>query len=356
MNTPLVSAIVPVYNVAPYLEQCLNSIVNQTYRNLEIILVDDGSTDESGAICDRYAEQDSRIRVVHQKNKGLSGARNSGLDIASGEYIIFIDSDDYIWEGTVEGYISLFSQHADLDMIESNLYFSSYRSTPPPGEDYDDEASRSGILTAKEVWKYFALKGYGPTAIPHVGNKCYRRSFIGEYRFKEGHVWEDIEFHLRLFGRIRHYLKWNKVTFYYRENRPGAITEPNYKKLIPSYEGHYENMKQIILDLEETKKRGIQSDYGLISIDEHINYVASRFMTDLLYPPYGDMADFRIRRLYSSFQEPYIKFLRHYPYASIHPYRVWERNIAVWSYSFYMKIYLPIVFQYKYIRSRFLKR
>ena len=356
MNTPLVSVIVPVYNVAPYLEQCLDSIVNQTYRHLEIILVDDGSTDDSGAICDRYAEGDNRIRVVHLKNKGLSGARNSGLDIASGEYIIFIDSDDYIWEGTVEGYISLFSQHADLDMIESNLYFSIWRSTPPPGEDYDDEASRSGILTAKELWKYFALKGYGPTAMSHVGNKCYRRSFIGEYRFKEGHVWEDIEFHLLLFGRIRHYLKWNKVTYYYRENRPGAITEPNYKKLIPSYEGHYENMKQIILDLEEAKRRGVEYGSELISVDEHIKYVACRFMTDILYPPYGDMADYRIRRLYSSFQEPYIKFLCHYPYASIHPCRVWERNIAVWSYSFYMKIYLPIVFKYKYIRSRFLKR
>ena len=241
-------------------------------------------------------------------------------------------------------------------MIESNLYFSIWRSTLPPGEDYDDEASRSGILTAKELWKYFALKGYGPTAMSHVGNKCYRRSFIGEYHFKEGHVWEDIEFHLRLFGRIRHYLKWNKVTYYYRENRPGAITEPNYKKLIPSYEGHYENMKQIILDLEEAKRRGVEYGSELISVDEHIKYVACRFMTDILYPPYGDMADYRIRRLYSSFQEPYIKFLRHYPYASIDPYRVWERNIAVWSYSFYMKIYLPIVFKYKYIRSRFLRR
>ena len=85
MDNLLVSIIVPVYNVAPYLEQCLDSIVNQSYRNLEIILVDDGSTDESGAICDRYAEQDGRIQVVHQKNKGLSGARNRGLDIASGE-------------------------------------------------------------------------------------------------------------------------------------------------------------------------------------------------------------------------------------------------------------------------------
>ena len=266
MNSPLVSVIVPVYNVAPYLEQCLDSIVNQTYRNLEIILVDDGSTDESGAICDRYAEQDGRIQVVHQKNKGLSGARNSGLDIASGEYIIFIDSDDYIWEGTIEGYISLFSQYADLDMIESNLYFSIWRSTPPPGEDYDDEASRSGILTAKELWKYFALKGYGPTAIPHVGNKCYRRSFIGEYRFKEGYVWEDIEFHLRLLGRIRHYLKWNKVTYYYRENRPGAITEIDYNKLIPRYQSHYENVKQIILDLEEEKRQGVEYGSEFMSI------------------------------------------------------------------------------------------
>ena len=92
----LISIIVPVYNVEPYLNKCLDSIVNQTYKKLEIILIDDGSTDNSGLICDEYASKDNRIIVVHQKNKGLSAARNVGLNIAKGDYIAFVDSDDFI--------------------------------------------------------------------------------------------------------------------------------------------------------------------------------------------------------------------------------------------------------------------
>lgn len=92
----LLSVIVPVYNVAPYLRQCLDSIVGQTYENLEILLIDDGSTDESGAICDEYGKKDKRIRVVHQENQGLSGARNTGTALATGDYIAFVDSDDWL--------------------------------------------------------------------------------------------------------------------------------------------------------------------------------------------------------------------------------------------------------------------
>ena len=92
----LISVIVPVYNVEKYLDKCIQSIVDQTYTNLEIILVDDGSPDNSGAICDEWAEKDNRIKVIHKANGGLSDARNAGLDIATGEYIAFVDSDDYI--------------------------------------------------------------------------------------------------------------------------------------------------------------------------------------------------------------------------------------------------------------------
>lgn len=92
----LISIIVPVYNVESYLEQCIDSILAQSYKNLEIILVDDGSTDRSGDICDRYAEKDSRIHVVHKANGGLSSARNAGLKICHGDYLGFVDSDDYI--------------------------------------------------------------------------------------------------------------------------------------------------------------------------------------------------------------------------------------------------------------------
>lgn len=94
MKNPLVSIIIPVYNVEPYLKECLDSIVNQTYSLLEIILVDDGSTDQSGVICDEYAEKDDRIRVIHQHNQGLSMARNAGMEIMTGEWVMFVDSDD----------------------------------------------------------------------------------------------------------------------------------------------------------------------------------------------------------------------------------------------------------------------
>ena len=93
---PLISVIVPIYNVEKYLARCVDSIVNQTYKNLEIILVDDGSPDRCPQMCDDYAEKDSRIKVVHKKNGGLSDARNAGMAVATGEYISFIDSDDWI--------------------------------------------------------------------------------------------------------------------------------------------------------------------------------------------------------------------------------------------------------------------
>ena len=91
-----ISIIVPVYQAEKYISKCIESIVNQTYKNLEIILIDDGSTDRSGEICDEYGKKDNRIVVVHNKNKGVSVARNCGLDIATGDYITFVDSDDYI--------------------------------------------------------------------------------------------------------------------------------------------------------------------------------------------------------------------------------------------------------------------
>ena len=98
----LVSIVVPIYNVEKYLSKCIDSLISQTYKNLEIILVNDGSTDQSGEIAQQYAKQDSRIRYIVQKNKGLGGARNTGLEYAKGNYILFIDSDDYIRNNMVE--------------------------------------------------------------------------------------------------------------------------------------------------------------------------------------------------------------------------------------------------------------
>ena len=99
---PLVSVIIPVYNVSQYLNECLDSVINQTYSNLEIIVVDDGSTDNSGAICDLYAQRDSRMHIIHKRNGGQGSARNVGIDIATGKYVIFLDSDDYWDLNTIE--------------------------------------------------------------------------------------------------------------------------------------------------------------------------------------------------------------------------------------------------------------
>ena len=96
-----ISIISPVYNVEDYLKDCVESILNQTYKNIELILIDDGSTDNSGKICDEYASKDNRVKIVHKKNGGLSSARNAGLDIATGDYIFFVDSDDFLYKNSV---------------------------------------------------------------------------------------------------------------------------------------------------------------------------------------------------------------------------------------------------------------
>jgi glycosyltransferase involved in cell wall biosynthesis len=120
--SPLISVIVPVYNVSAFLPQCLNSLIAQTYSNLEIILVDDGSTDDSGSICDRYSKRHSGFSVIHQQNMGLSGARNTGLSHALGDYLIFIDSDDVIATDCIEYSVSAISAtHADMVLFRYKL-------------------------------------------------------------------------------------------------------------------------------------------------------------------------------------------------------------------------------------------
>ena len=116
-----ISVIVPIYNVEKYLDRCLKSIINQTYKNLEIILIDDGSPDNCGTICDEYAKKDNRIKVVHKDNGGLVKARNTGLDIATGEYISFIDPDDWIELNMYEEMIKI-ADETNTDIVRCGYY------------------------------------------------------------------------------------------------------------------------------------------------------------------------------------------------------------------------------------------
>ena len=119
INNTVISVIVPIYNVENYINRCLNSIINQTYKNLQIILVDDGSTDDSGKVCDKYALKDSRIKVIHQKNSGPVRARKTGLEASTGEYIGFVDSDDWIEPNMYEEMLN--------NLIQTNADFAQSR-------------------------------------------------------------------------------------------------------------------------------------------------------------------------------------------------------------------------------------
>ena len=154
----LISVVVPVYNVKQYLDDCMESIVHQTYENIEIILVDDGSTDGSGEMCDAWKEKDARIKVVHQKNGGLSAARNTGIEASTGEYIVFIDSDDmFETDAVMNLYNCATSLSADLvvgqglrvdengERITEGKYADVYE---PGGEEY--------VISKEEFWKHFS--------------------------------------------------------------------------------------------------------------------------------------------------------------------------------------------------------
>lgn len=186
LSTPLVSVIVPIYNVEEYLKECLDSIICQTYRHMEIILVNDGSTDQCGKICDEYSMLDNRIQVVHQCNRGLSAARNAGLDVARGEYISFIDSDDYLDKHFIAKLLEAFDGHPEVGITACRIYRKEQDQVLPNNASWQMEDL--------EVHSYGhccedAILGKLPVT---VWNKLYRAELIDKLRFKEGRIVEDV--------------------------------------------------------------------------------------------------------------------------------------------------------------------
>lgn len=189
----MISVIVPVYNTEKYLRNCLNSIINQTYRELEIIIVDDGSPDDSGKICDEYADRDSRIVVVHQNNKGLSGARNAGLDICKGEYVMFVDSDDTISLQMAEKMLFAI-ENVDIAICDFDRITKEYANNN--SVTYSEENDKL-YITKDEIWSTILIKLNNAS-----WNKLYRRTLIGNIRFPTGLVHgEDLVFNLKYISK-----------------------------------------------------------------------------------------------------------------------------------------------------------
>ncbi len=217
-NDALISVIVPVYQVEKFLPKCLDSIIGQTYKNLEIILIDDGSTDNSGKICDEYAKKDTRIRVIHQNNQGISFTRNVGLKIARGEYIAFVDSDDYLENDMYEYLWKLISkENADVAMCNT-CEDEGFRSEKPIDVAY----------VMGPIQKYFEFSDWMAP-----WNKLYKKELIGDIRFDlAAPPSEDEVFNFELAKKDAFVALGNQYKYHYRCNQNFGSVTKNFR---PAY-------------------------------------------------------------------------------------------------------------------------
>lgn len=214
MEKDLISIIIPVYKVEKYLEKCIESVLKQTYTNLQVILVDDGSPDNCGKICDEYAKKDSRIEVIHKVNGGLSDARNVGIAKAKGKYIGFVDSDDYIKEDMYEILINLIKEY-DADVSICNLY------DVIEGKEYIrnkengiKEYNRIDIL--KEVLLDKNIQSY-------AWNKLYKKELFNEIKYPIGKKYEDIGTTFYIFEKCNKVVVTSEPEYYYLKRADSLV-------------------------------------------------------------------------------------------------------------------------------------
>lgn len=208
----LISIIIPVYNVEKYLRRCIDTVVNQTYKILEIILIDDGSTDNSGKICDEYAAKDNRIKVIHKQNGGVSSARNFGLDIAKGDYIGFVDSDDYIDFNMFEHLKYLIDTYETL-ISECNIYVlkkikhkGKIKQTKKQPIKYNSEDALIKCFTDSKINNF-------------LFNKMFHKSLFNDIRFPNG-IYEDMAVMYKLISKAKYVSRSFETKYFYcvREN------------------------------------------------------------------------------------------------------------------------------------------
>lgn len=216
---PLISVIVPIYNVEQYIERCVDSIINQTYKNLEIILVDDGSPDNCPQICDEYAKKDNRIKVIHKENGGLSDARNAGMKIATGDYISFIDSDDWIDTSMFEDMLNQLIEDGS-DVVSCGVKWVKEYGTLIRNVTVNESSVINRYDAEKEIIVDGKLK-------QHVWNKLYRTELIKDIPFEKGKYHEDVFWSYQIFGKVNTVSIMND-SYYYYVQRGNSIMGEEY--------------------------------------------------------------------------------------------------------------------------------
>ena len=245
-----ISVIVPVYNVAAYLPQCLDSILSQDYGDLEVILIDDGSRDASGRICDQYAAQDSRVRVIHQKNGGGAAAKNAGLRIASGAYLSFVDSDDYLEPGAY-GFLMKVLLEEEADAVQG-----SFR------EVYRNHVEEQRISGETLEGYDYLLRFPKDFSCALLWNKLYRRELFDGVFFEEGHKIDDEYFTYQGFLKPRRVVRMDRIVYNYRKRASSVMSSPeSAERLVLDALDSLAKRRQVILDRVPQLRAAFDENY-----------------------------------------------------------------------------------------------
>lgn len=236
----LISIVVPVYNVENYLEKCINTIIEQTYKNIEIILVDDGAKDNSGKICDKYEKEDNRIKVIHKMNGGLSDARNAGINIAKGKYIAFIDSDDFIDNEMIQIlYKNLIETDSDISICGVNVI------QDEKIQKENNKENKLEIVSKEQAYKNL----YNNKALETVvaWNKLYKITLFDEIRYPKGKINEDAFIIHKLINKTNRIVYTSNKMYYYIKRKDSIMGRKfNIKRLdeLEAFEKRMEFFKQ----------------------------------------------------------------------------------------------------------------
>lgn len=311
MNT--ISVIIPIYNVEAYLSQCLDSVIHQSYENLEIILVNDGSTDACHQICEKYAAKDNRIKVIHQKNGGLSDARNTGLEIATGDFIAFVDSDDLVSTDFFQLLLDAL-QSNQAEIVECEFYKFGTITDVPKASSNKNSVEIFQTEMALELLMKEKLKQM-------VWNKLYRKIAIGDNRFPVSKINEDEFWTYKVFGNAQKIVKIADVLYFYRQQQESIM-------------GRKYSLKR--LD-------------GLQALQERIAYMRENFprLENLAIKSYCTAAMWHYQQIISFMEVDPTKNHRKMIFDSIKQYNKWL-VFKEWSWKeklrYYLFIWNPIIY------------
>ncbi|MBR0423555.1 MAG: glycosyltransferase [Clostridia bacterium] len=295
---PKISVVVPVYNTERYLPTCLDSLVNQNFRDIEIICVNDGSTDKSVAILNEYAKKDSRIRIINQENQGVSEARNTGIRESKGKYISFVDSDDYVDPKIYEkGYELIDSNDADVYSMKEETFYNGANLI----KEKPYNSSKVFVYGDGEKTIDFPNKTYG-IKLGVVWNKLYRKSLITDNNFKfekDIYFGEDTIFNWILFTRVKKVINDENRLYFYRSSRPGSImsTVDASKKI----ENYIAIARRLVEEYNTTNYfKGYENWVTTKILSLNYNFLIIRF-------PKSEEKIYWIKKFLKDVDEPYFK-------------------------------------------------